>query len=42
MQVAKSEIVSINPEDKQREVKVIMAMNRSIKKMNGLKESVSK
>ena len=39
---ARSEIVSINPEERHGSVKYIMAMNKSIKKINGLKDSVSK
>lgn len=36
----RSQIVLLNPEHQHTELRTIMAMNRSIKKINGLKEEV--
>ena len=37
----KSQIIPLNPEDKHTDVKCIMAMNRSIKKLNDLKGEIA-
>lgn len=40
MSDARSEVERINPEDKYKDVKYIMALNKSIKKINTLKDEM--